>query len=80
VVVVTEVQLSAFLRSGASRDVSSDSITGEALVVGPRGEILARYPQHAAPGAHARATDPNEPGRAAAVARHYARWLRWTMG
>jgi hypothetical protein len=47
----------------------SDSITGEALVVGPRGEILARCPQHAALGANARATEPNEPERAAAVAR-----------
>ena len=77
---VTAVYLMAFLRSGSSRDVSSDSVTGEALVVGPRGEILARDPQHAALGAHARATEPNEPGRAVAVARHSARWLRWTMG
>lgn len=80
VVRLTEVHISAFLRSGSSRDVSSDSIDGEALIVGPRGEILARYPQHAALGAHARATEPNELGRAEAVARHYARWLRWTMG
>jgi hypothetical protein len=78
VIVVSEVHLSAFLRSGSSRDVSSDSITGEALV-GARSEILARYPQHAA-AARTPATDPNEPGRAAAVARHDARWLRWTMG
>jgi hypothetical protein len=51
----------------------SDSITGEALVVGPRGEILARCPQHAALGANARATEPNEPQRAAAVARRAGR-------
>jgi hypothetical protein len=80
VVVVNEVHITAFLRSGTSRDVSSDSIDGEALIVGPRGEILARYPQFAALGAHARATEPNEFGRVEAVARHYARWLRRTMG
>ena len=80
VVRVTELHISAFLRSGSSRDVSSDSLDGEALIVGPRGEILARYPQFAALGAHARATEPNELGRAEAVARHYARWLRRTIG
>jgi len=80
VVRVREVHISFFLRSGTSRDISTDSIDGEALVVGPRGEILARYPQLAALGAHARATEPNELGRAEAVARHYARWLRRTMG
>jgi hypothetical protein len=51
VVRVTEVHISAFLRSGSSRDVSSDSIDGEALIVGPRGEILGRIPQFAALGA-----------------------------
>lgn len=80
VVVVRELHITQFLRSGSSRDVSSDSIDGEALLVGPRGEILARRPQLAVLGAHARATEPNEFGRADAVARHYARWLRWTMG
>ena len=80
VVRVTGLHITAVLRSGKSRDISSDSIDGEALIVGARGEILARYPQHAALGAHARATEPNEIGRAEAVARHYARWLRWTMG
>jgi hypothetical protein len=80
IVRVAELHISAFLRSGPSRDVSSDSIDGEALIVGPRGEILARYPQFAALGAHARATEPNEFGRAEAVARHYARWLRRSMG
>ena len=80
VVVVREVHITQFLRSGSSRDVSTDSIDGEALLVGPRGEILARYPQLAVLGAHARVTEPNEFGRAEAVARHYARWLRRTMG
>ncbi|HEX2134376.1 MAG TPA: hypothetical protein VHG30_00500 [Microvirga sp.] len=77
---IREVYLTASLRSGSSRDISTDSIDGEALILGPRGEILARYPQFAALGAFARATEPNELGRAEAVARHYARWLRRTMG
>jgi hypothetical protein len=53
-------------------------VDGEALVVGPRGEILARYPQHNALVPHGSAWyDPlNEQKRADAVARNYAQWLR----
>jgi hypothetical protein len=51
-----EVHVSAGLRGGAARGVSSDSIPGEALVAGSPGVILARDPQHAALGARARAT------------------------
>jgi hypothetical protein len=64
--------------SGSGRGTSTDSVDGEALVVGPRGEILARYPQHNALVPHGSAWyDPlNEQKRADAVARNYAQWLR----
>ena len=83
VVRVTEVHITAFLRSGTSRDVSSDSIDGEALIVGPRGEILARYPQISATDAASGGAwyDPqSEQRRALYLAHHYASWLRRTLG
>jgi len=55
----------------------TDAIDGEALVVGPRGEILARYPQHNNLIPHGPWYDPlSEQKRADAVARNYAQWLR----
>lgn len=54
----------------------SDSLEGEALAVGPRGEILARHPQLAVLDVRRSILDPDEQGRAAAVAQHYVRWLR----
>ncbi|HZH51261.1 MAG TPA: twin-arginine translocation signal domain-containing protein [Microvirga sp.] len=54
----------------------SDTLEGEALAVGPRGEILARHPQLAVLDVRRSILDPDEPGRAAAVAQHYVRWLR----
>lgn len=54
----------------------SDSLEGEALAVGARGEILARHPQLAVLDVRRRATDPDEPGRTVEVTRHYIRWLR----
>jgi hypothetical protein len=54
----------------------SDSLEGEALAVGPRGQILARHPQLAVLDVRTSILTPNEPGRAAAVAQHYVRWLR----
>jgi hypothetical protein len=60
-------------RSGGG---SSDSLEGEALAVGPRGEIIARHPQLAVLDVRTSILTPNEPGRAAAVAQHYVRWLR----
>lgn len=54
----------------------SDSLEGEALAVGPRGEIIARHPQLAVLDVRTSILTPNEPGRAAAVARHYVLWLR----
>jgi hypothetical protein len=77
VVVATEVHLSAFLRSGASRDVSSDSITGEALVVGPRGETASRSTPPSAPTpARPTRTSPAAmaPSRATTRAGRGGRW------
>jgi hypothetical protein len=82
VVVVTGLFLAAvpdgagYFRDGSSR--TPDSLDGEALVVGPRGEILARFPQHNnVITAAASWQDPlNEQKRAAAAARNYALWLR----
>jgi hypothetical protein len=54
----------------------SDSLEGEALAVGRRGEILARHPQLAVLDVRRSSVDPDEPGRAVAVAQHYVRWLR----
>jgi hypothetical protein len=61
---------------------SSDYLDGEALVVGPRGEILARYPQlSAAPASSGGAWyDPeSERRRVVLLAQHYAQWLRRTI-
>lgn len=55
---------------------SSDSLEGEALAVGRRGEIIARHPQLAVLDVRTSILTPDEPGRAAAVARHYVLWLR----
>jgi hypothetical protein len=77
VVRVTGLHVTAFPGRVGGFGASSDSIEGEALVVGPRGEILARYPQLAALPAAGSVTDPaSEPRRVAAVARVYAQWLR----
>lgn len=54
----------------------SDTLEGEALAVGPRGEIVARHPQMAVLDVRRSILDPDELGRAAAVAQHYVRWLR----
>jgi hypothetical protein len=63
------------------RGTATDSIEGEALIVGPRGEVLARYPQNAALVPTAAWYDPlNEQKRTVAVARFYAQWLRCTIG
>jgi len=63
-------------RWGGDGGGGSDSLEGEALAVGPRGVVLARHPQLAVLDVNKSILDPDEPGRAAAVARHYVRWLR----
>jgi hypothetical protein len=84
VVAVTGVFFASLPDAGGGdyRDEGSfrtpDSLDGEAFVLGRRGEILARFPQHnnlIATGVTWQ--DPfNEQKRAAAVARNYAQWLR----
>jgi hypothetical protein len=63
-------------RGGGGSSGGSDSLEGEALAVGPRGEILARHPQMAVLDVDRGPTDPDEPGRAVALASHYVLWLR----
>lgn len=53
-----------------------DAVEGEALAVGRRGEVLARHPMLAVLDVNTSILDPNEQGRAVAVAQHYVRWLR----
>jgi hypothetical protein len=87
VVRITGVQLSSYGSGGGDRygggSISSDYLEGEALVVGPRGEILARYPQLSATPASASSSwyDPqSEQRRTLYLAQHYASWLRRTIG
>ncbi|MBF9234293.1 hypothetical protein [Microvirga alba] len=54
----------------------TDSLEGEALAVGPKGEILARHPQLAVRAVNTSILTPNEQGRAVEVARFYVQWLR----
>ena len=61
---------------GGGSGGGSDSLEGEALAVGRRGEILARHPQLAVLDVRRSSVNPDEPGRAVAVAQHYVRWLR----
>lgn len=63
-----------WFRDGSSG--STDSLEGEALALGPRGEILARHPQLAARAVNTSILTPNEPGRAIALAQFYVQWLR----
>lgn len=61
----------------------NDYLDGEALVVGPRGAVLARYPQLSVVPASSGGAwyDPqSEQRRVAALAQHYAAWLRRTIG
>jgi hypothetical protein len=79
VVRVRSLFLTASGPSGSSRghSHSTDSIEGEALIIGARGEVLAGYPQtnNLAPVGSWYAP-LNERVRADAVARNYAQWLR----
>ncbi|WP_230531582.1 hypothetical protein [Microvirga roseola] len=80
VVRLTGVFLTPFPDSGRDRwwggGGGTDSLEGEALAVGPRGEILARHPQLAVLDVNRSILNPDEQGRAVAVAQHWVRWLR----
>ena len=61
----------------------NDYLDGEALIVGPRGAVLARYPQLSVLPASSGGAwyDPaSEQRRTVALAQHYAAWLRRTLG
>ncbi len=82
VLVITGIFLTAFPDNGTGwrrhggGGGGSDGMDGEALAIGPRGEILARHPQHAARDPDTSSLNPNEQGRAVAMAQHYVWWLR----
>jgi len=54
----------------------TDSLEGEALAIGRKGEVVARYPQLAVLDVNTGILEPREQERAVALARHYVRWLR----
>jgi hypothetical protein len=88
VVVVTGVSLNPYVgggtggrwgRGSGGGGLDSDYLEGEALVVGSRGEVLARHPQVSATPATMGGAwyDPtSEQKRTAYLAWHYAQWLR----
>lgn len=85
VIRLTALSLNSYVGSGGSRGFggSTDYLEGEALIVGPRGEIIARHPQLVAlPSSYGGAWyDPlNEEKRAVGLARTFADWLRRDMG
>jgi hypothetical protein len=81
VLVITDVFLTAFPGGGSGwrgrgGGGGHDGMDGEALAIGPRGEILARHPQHAVLDTNRSTLNPDEPGRTVALVRHYIWWLR----
>lgn len=84
VVRVTGLSLQAYSgpegrRGGWGGGGSNDYLEGEALVIGPRGEVLARHPQLSALPANSGGAwyDPASEGRRiGALAAHFAGWLR----
>ena len=84
VVRITGLTLTAYVgsqggRHGFGGGGQSDYLDGEALLVGRRGEILARHPQLSALPASSGGAwyDPDsERRRLNALAEHYAQWLR----
>jgi hypothetical protein len=88
VIRVNAVSLSAYAGGGSGSrgrggGGNTDYLDGEALIVGARGEILARYPQLSATDAASGGAwyDPqSEQRRAQYLAHHYASWLRRTLG
>ena len=85
VVRITGIYLASYSGGGGrfgGTAQNTDSLDGEALIVGPRGEILARYPQLSATSAASGGAwyDPaSERRRVIYLAQHYAGWLRRTI-
>lgn len=87
VVVVRGLSLNPYAGSQGSRGGlggggQNDYLDGEALLVGPRGQVLARHPQLSVlPASYGGAWyDPaSERRRVAAIAEHYAQWLVRTL-
>ena len=92
VVRITAIQLTSFAgggggfggwRGGFGSSSGSDWLEGEALVVGPRREVVARIPQliSSDPRSGGAWYDPaSEQRRAAVLAQNYALWLRRRLG
>lgn len=87
VVRIDRIQLASYVGESSgglfSSGTPSDYLEGEALLVGPRGEIIAAYPQLLAlPASSGGAwyVPGGEQRRAEALARTYAQWLRRKMG
>ena len=86
VVRITGIYLASYSGGGGRFGGSAqhtDSLEGEALIVGPRGEILARIPQLSATSAASGGAwyDPrSEQRRTVNLAQHYAAWLRRRIG
>lgn len=81
VVVVRSLSLTAYAGSEGRRlgGGQTDYLDGEALLVGRRGEVIARHPQLSALPASSGGAwyDPDsERRRVTAIAGHYAQWLR----
>jgi hypothetical protein len=81
VVRVTTLHISAFANQGKGlRGSVSDSIEGEALLIGAGNRVVAHYPQIASVPAHGTWYDPlDNQRRTERVARAYAQWLRRTI-
>jgi hypothetical protein len=88
VVVLNTLQMSAYAGDGENNfrgggGGSNDYLDGEALVLGPRGEVLRRVPQLFVQPANAGGAwfDPeSERRRVIQLGRNYTAWLRRTLG
>lgn len=86
VVRVDAISLRSYAGSGSrwgGSGLQNDYLEGEALVLGPRGEVLRRHPQLSAlPSSSGGAwyLPDGEERRLAALAGHFAGWLRQALG